>query len=65
MEVIHEAGRRTAWSDKHPAYQIISGPSGKGLDELYAPEINSTSVPVGHPAAPGGLDHRSELPTHL
>jgi hypothetical protein len=44
MEVIHAAGKRTAWSDKHPAYQIISGPSGKGLDELYAPEINSTSV---------------------
>ncbi|WP_426437530.1 alkaline phosphatase family protein [Bradyrhizobium genosp. P] len=44
MEVIHEAGLRTAWSDKHPAYEIISGPSGTGLDELYAPEINSTSV---------------------
>jgi Type I phosphodiesterase / nucleotide pyrophosphatase len=44
MEVIHAAGKRTAWSDKHPAYEIISGPSGKGLDELYAPEINSTSV---------------------
>jgi hypothetical protein len=48
MEVIHAAGKRTAWSDKHPAYEIVSGPSGKGLDELYAPEINSTSVP-GHP----------------
>jgi predicted AlkP superfamily pyrophosphatase or phosphodiesterase len=48
MEVIHETGRRTAWSDKHPAYEILNGPSGKGLDELYAPEINSTSVP-GHP----------------
>src|SRR3974390_630609 len=50
MEVIHSAGKRTAWSDKHPAYEIISGPSGKGLDELYAPEINSTSVP-GNPGA--------------
>ena len=44
MEVIHAAHMRTAWSDKHPAYEIISGPSGKGLDELYAPEINSTTV---------------------
>jgi Type I phosphodiesterase / nucleotide pyrophosphatase len=44
MEVIHAAGLRTAWSDKHPVYEIISGPSGKGLDELYAPEINSTTV---------------------
>lgn len=50
MEVIHATGRRTAWSDKHPAYEIISGPSGKGLDELYAPEINSTTVP-GQPGA--------------
>jgi hypothetical protein len=45
MEIIHVAGKRTAWSDKHPAYEIVSGPSGKGLDELYAPEINSLSVP--------------------
>jgi hypothetical protein len=45
MEIIHAAGRRTAWSDKHPAYEIVSGPSGTGLDELYAPEINSLSVP--------------------
>ena len=48
MEVIHASGRRTAWSDKHPAYEIVAGPSGKGLDELYTPEINSTTVP-GHP----------------
>lgn len=45
MEVIHAAGKRTAWTDKHPAYEIVSGPSGKGLDELFAPEINSLSVP--------------------
>ena len=47
MEVLHDAGRRTAWSDKHPAYEILNGPSGHGLDELFAPEINSTTVP-GH-----------------
>jgi len=41
FEVIKGAGLRTAWSDKHPAYEDLSGPSGKGLDELYAPEINS------------------------
>ena len=44
FEVIHEAGLHTAWSDKHPAYEILAGHSGKGLDELYAPEINATSV---------------------
>ncbi|OAF12036.1 alkaline phosphatase family protein [Bradyrhizobium neotropicale] len=41
FEVIKAAGMRTAWSDKHPAYEDLAGPSGKGLDELYAPEINS------------------------
>ena len=41
FEVIKAAGMRTAWSDKHPAYEDLSGPSGKGLDELFAPEINS------------------------
>lgn len=41
FEVIKAAGLGTAWSDKHPAYENLAGPSGKGLDELYAPEINS------------------------
>ena len=41
FEVIKAAGMRTAWSDKHPAYEDLAGPSGHGLDELFAPEINS------------------------
>jgi hypothetical protein len=41
FEVIKAAGLYTAWSDKHPAYEDLAGPSGKGLDELFAPEINS------------------------
>jgi hypothetical protein len=41
FEIIKAAGLRTVWSDKHPAYEDLSGPSGKGLDELFAPEINS------------------------
>ncbi|MBN3852278.1 alkaline phosphatase family protein [Paraburkholderia sp. Ac-20340] len=61
FEVIHQAGLRTAWSDKHPAYEIINGPSGVGLDELYAPEINSTSLQTnGFPAAPAGDDWTSD-----
>ena len=39
FEIIKAAGMRTAWSDKHPAYEDLAGPSGTGLDELYAPEI--------------------------
>ncbi|MFD1560447.1 alkaline phosphatase family protein [Paraburkholderia silviterrae] len=57
FEIIHEAGLRTAWSDKHPAYEIVNGPSGVGLDELYAPEINSTSLQAnGFPGAPSTDD---------
>jgi hypothetical protein len=64
FEVIHQAGMRTAWSDKHPAYEILNGPSGKGLDELYAPEINSTSLQVnGFPSAPADADWTTD-PTY-
>lgn len=38
FEVVHGHGGRTAWSDKHPAYEWLAGPSGRGLDELYAVE---------------------------
>jgi hypothetical protein len=41
FEIAKAAGMYTAWSDKHPAYEDLSGPSGHGLDELFAPEINS------------------------
>jgi arylsulfatase A-like enzyme len=41
FEVIRGAGGYTAWSDKHVAYDIVNGPSGKGVDDLYTPEINS------------------------
>ena len=41
FEVIKKAGMHTVWSDKHPAYEDLAGPSGKGLDELFAPEINA------------------------
>ena len=41
FEVAHAKGLRTAWTDKHPAYEILNGPSGYGVDDLFAPEINS------------------------
>jgi hypothetical protein len=34
---------RTAWSDKHPSYELLNGPSGSGLDDLFAPEINNST----------------------
>ena len=67
MEVIHAAGKRTAWSDKHPAYEIVSGPSGKGLDELYTPEINSTSVAATAPGlipTPSASDDWTTRPSY-
>lgn len=47
FEVAHAHGLRTAWSDKHPAYQILGGPSGAGIDDLFTPEINSNADRTG------------------
>jgi Type I phosphodiesterase / nucleotide pyrophosphatase len=50
FEVIHRQHLRTAWSDKHAAYDIINGNDpdsepanapGTNVDEFFAPEINS------------------------
>src|SRR5215467_3354329 len=46
FEVAQEAGLYTAWSDKHPAYDLVNGPSGKGVADLYTPEIASIPVTV-------------------
>ncbi len=43
FEVAHQHGLLTAWSDKHPAYLILSGPSGQGVDDFFTPEINSSA----------------------
>ena len=51
FEVVRAAGGYTAWSDKHPAYEILNGPSGTGVLDLYTPEIQSTPVPL--PQIPG------------
>ena len=43
FEVIKAGGGRTAWADKHPAYDLVNGPSGKGVDDLYTPEITNVN----------------------
>lgn len=58
--VAHNAGLQTAWSDKHPAYDIVNGPfvGTPNVDDLYTPEINSnifTATPPG-PASANGID---------
>ena len=55
FEVIRSHGGYTAWCDKHPAYDILNGPSGKGIDDLYTPEINS-DIP-GYP----GMDNTTSF----
>jgi hypothetical protein len=40
-EVIKAAGLRTAACDKHATYEILNGPSGTGVDDLYTPEAEA------------------------
>jgi hypothetical protein len=51
FEVVKASGGRTAWADKHPAYDLVNGPSGKGVDDLYTPEITNV----------GGLDNTASV----
>jgi hypothetical protein len=38
FEVVKSHGR-TAYSEKRPSYDFLNGPSGKGVQDLYTPEI--------------------------
>src|SRR5258706_2038842 len=44
FEVIKAGGGRTAWCDKHPSYDILQGPSGAGVDDLFTPEVDATAT---------------------
>src|SRR2546430_9510569 len=45
FEVVRASGGQTAWAEKHPAYDLVNGPSGKGGEELFTPEIPNIAVP--------------------
>jgi hypothetical protein len=50
--VIHNAGLRTAWSDKHSIYTSFNGAGsgGHAIDDFFGPEIDSQAVePNGVP----------------
>jgi hypothetical protein len=47
FEVVKAAKGRTAWADKHPAYDWVNGPSGHGVDDLFTPEVTNV----------GGIDN--------
>jgi hypothetical protein len=59
FEIAHARGMHTAWSDKHVAYEILSGPSGAGIDDLFAPEINSNVADPSSFGPPGSPDYGS------
>jgi hypothetical protein len=48
FEVARAHNLVTAWSDKHPAYDLLQGPSGTGIQDLFTPEINSLADEAGH-----------------
>lgn len=49
FEVVRAHGGHTAWTDKHPSYEWTNGPSGRGVDDFFGPEINSTPVSLPFP----------------
>ena len=53
FQVAHDAGMRTAWADKHAAYELISGHSGRAIDDLFTPEINSSTTDPSLAGGPG------------
>lgn len=50
FNVAHDRGLVTAWADKHPSYDIVNGPGGHGVTDLYTPEIDA---PPSSSKAPG------------
>jgi predicted AlkP superfamily pyrophosphatase or phosphodiesterase len=46
FEVVKSKGHVTAYTDKHPAYDLVRGPSGSGLSEGYFPEIAAVTTDV-------------------
>jgi hypothetical protein len=54
FNVAHDAGLLTAWSDKHAVYSSFNGPSGNGITDMFAPEIDSNALhPDGTPYPDG------------
>ena len=49
FQVVRQAGLRTAWSDKHTAYDILNGPTTAGspdpsIQDFFTPEIDSVAT---------------------
>ncbi|MBV9122993.1 MAG: alkaline phosphatase family protein, partial [Planctomycetes bacterium] len=44
FDVAHQAGLYTAFSEKHPAYQLADGTDPNAINDFYAPEVNSSGA---------------------
>jgi hypothetical protein len=44
FEVVRQAHMHTAWVDKHPSYEMTNGPSGKGVEDLFTPELAASGA---------------------
>src|SRR5271157_2578811 len=60
FDVAHQAGLYTAFSDKHPAYQIANGNDPNAINDFYGPEINSTTA-LYDPVAKNTVDANALL----
>src|SRR5262249_46014305 len=58
--VIHPAGGRTAWADKHAVYAAVSGPTGtsvpSNVDDYYSPDVSSDIIDLPGVSTATGLD---------
>jgi hypothetical protein len=44
FDLAKAAGKRTAWSDKHWSCELVTGRSGKGVDDFYIREVGTGSA---------------------
>lgn len=51
-------GARTAWADIHPSFEILNGPSGTGVDDLFTPEIKAINPATGKDYTQSYIDAR-------
>jgi hypothetical protein len=53
FNVARAHGLRTAWSDKHPAYQVLSGPPGTGVPAIFGMNFQAVSTAEKLPSSDG------------
>jgi hypothetical protein len=58
FDLAKAAGRRTAWSDKHWSCEIVTGRSGKGVDDLYIREVGTGKASIDIARTTGSDDAR-------